>query len=643
MKILPKIDSPEELRQLNREALDILTQEIRQMLVEVIPSVGGHFASSLGVVELTVALHYVFDTPRDLLIWDVGHQAYVHKMLTGRREAMRTIRQYGGISGFLKRSESVYDVFGAGHASTSISAALGFATARDLRNENYRVVAIIGDGSLTGGLAYEGLNNAGQSGRDMLVILNDNNMSISPNVGAIAHYLNEIITNPLYQKIKNEVWDLTGKIPPFTEKIRSLARRAQESIKSFILPGMFFEDLGFRYFGPINGHNLDELLQMLNRIKNLPGPILLHVLTKKGKGYTKAEKNPEKYHGIKPATSTAPTTEKAQILSYTEIFGKTLTQLAERSEKVCAITAAMCDGTGLKPFAEKFPERFFDVGIAEEHAVTFAAGLAASGMRPVAAIYSTFLQRAFDQVIHDVALQRLPVIFALDRAGLVGEDGPTHHGAFDLSYLNPVPDLIISAPKNGRELRNLLYTALLQDRYPFAIRYPRDKAPDEIDFSGEFEEIPIGSWEVVNQGNDLLILAVGTMVAEALKALPLLREHQLNPTIVNCRFIKPLDEKLLEQLLAGHSTVYTVEENALEGGFGQKISAYLLQQGHHQTVSLYMKAIPDEFIEHGARDVLLDLAGLSAEKIAHWILETRHIKPVSEMTSKKKKSVKHRA
>ncbi len=374
---------------------------------------------------------------------------------------------------------------------------------------------------------------------------------------------------------------------------------------------------------------------MLNRIKNLPGPILLHVLTKKGKGFTQAEKNPEKYHGIKPTASSAPA-EKTQAYSYTEIFGKTLTRLAERSEKVCAITAAMCDGTGLKPFAEKFPGRFFDVGIAEGHAVTFAAGLAASGMRPVAAIYSTFLQRAFDQIIHDVALQRLPVIFALDRAGLVGEDGPTHHGAFDLSYLNTVPDLVISAPKDGRELRNLLYTALLQDRYPFAIRYPRDKSPDRIDFSDDFEEIPVGSWEVVHPGSDLLILAVGTMVNEALQALPLLREYRLDPTIVNCRFIKPLDEKMLELLLSTHSSVYTIEENAVEGGFGQKISAFLVRNEHHSAVSLHLKGIPDEFIEHGARNVLLDLAGLSAEKIAHWILETRHIKPVLEKGKKVK-------
>ncbi len=640
MEILSHIDYPEDLRKLNRNELKQLAEELRQYLLEIIPRVGGHFASSLGVVELTIALHYVYNTPRDLLIWDVGHQAYAHKVLTGRREALQNIRQLGGISGFLKREESPYDVFGAGHASTSISAALGFATARDLQGEDYKVVAVIGDGSLTGGLAYEGLNNAGQSRRNMLVILNDNNMSISPNVGAIANYLNAIITNPFYQKIKNQVWDLTAKIPPLTDKIRSLARKTQESIKSLILPGMFFEDLGFRYFGPVNGHDLDELLTTLKNIKDLPGPILLHVLTKKGKGYLEAEKYPHKYHGIKPITSAASSgTKKETFLSYTQIFGKTMIQLAEKTDRLCAITAAMSDGTGLSEFAEKFPERFFDVGIAEGHAVTFAAGLAANGMRPVAAIYSTFLQRAYDQIIHDVALQKLPVIFALDRGGLVGEDGPTHHGNFDLTYLNTVPDLILTAPKNGQELRDLLFTALTQDRYPFAIRYPRDKAPDLVDFQQDFQKIAIGSWEVVEEGKDVLILAVGAMVSESQRAARILQSQGIQPTIVNCRFIKPIDGGLLNQLLARHHFVFTIEENSIEGGFGSKIARFMKE--HHISLPLFTRGIPDEFIEHGPRHTLLEMCGLTSDKIAEWILEEINLtddKPISrQKTSRLRK------
>lgn len=621
MDLLSQINYPNDLKHLSIVELKQLASEIRNYLVEIIPSIGGHFASSLGVVELTVALHHVYNTPRDLLIWDVGHQAYVHKILTGRKEAIKHIRQFGGISGFCKRNESPYDVFGAGHASTSISAALGFATARDLKGEDYHVVAVIGDGSLTGGLAYEGLNNAGQSGRNMLVILNDNNMSISPNVGAIATYLNAIITNPLYQKIKNEVWDLTAKIPPFTQKIRSLARRTQDSIKTFILPGLFFEDLGFRYFGPVNGHDLNELTQILGRIKNLPGPKLLHVLTKKGKGYSEAEEHPDKYHGIKGSAQKKTKTPAKPVQSYTEVFGKSICRLAEKSKSVCAITAAMCDGTGLNEFRDRFPERFFDVGIAEGHALTFAAGLAASGIRPVVSIYSTFLQRGFDQIIHDIALQKLPVVMTLDRAGLVGEDGPTHHGTFDISYLNAIPHLIISAPKNGQELRDLLYTALLQDRQPFAIRYPRGQAPDVVDFDSGYREIPIGSWELVREGKNVLILAVGTMVEESLQAAKLLHRHHIDAAVVNCRFIKPLDENLLHELLPHYKDVFAVEENAVESGFGSKISTFVHQHGYADHLHLHIKGIPDRFIEHGDRRKLLELAGLSAEKIANWILE----------------------
>jgi 1-deoxy-D-xylulose-5-phosphate synthase len=623
MNILSKIQLPKDLKKLERSDLQSLCSDIRDYLVEIISTTGGHFASSLGVVELSVALHYCFDTPKDLLIWDVGHQAYAHKILTGRKEALKRIRQFGGISGFTKRSESPYDAFGTGHASTSISAALGLCTARDLKAENYRVVAIIGDGSLTGGLAYEGLNNAGQSGKNLLVILNDNNMSISPNVGAIAYYLNEIITNPLYQRIKNEVWDLTGKIPPITEKLRTIAKKTESSLKAIILPGTFFEDLGFRYFGPVNGHDLNELISYLNRIKDLTGPVLLHVLTKKGKGFLDAEINPEKYHGIKPLTpQTSSPLESPKLQSYTEVFGKSLVQLAEENPKICAITAAMCDGTGLNDFHARFSERFFDVGIAEEHAVTYAAGLAAGGFRPVVSIYSTFLQRSFDQIIHDVALQKLPVILVLDRGGLVGEDGPTHHGSFDLSYLNLIPELIIASPKNGQELRNLLYTATQQDENPFVIRYPRDLAPDIVDPKAGFEKIEIGSWEVIHPGENILILAVGSMVQESIKTLNQLKRHKLNPTLVNCRFIKPIDESLLQELLSKHRNIFTIEENSLQGGFGQKISSFLMTGGYAKKISLQQKGLPDKFITHGERSLLLDQVGLSASHIEQWIVST---------------------
>lgn len=620
MEILSTIHSPEDLRKLPKESLDQLAREIRDYLVKSIPSTGGHLVSSLGVVELTIALHYLYQTPRDLLIWDIGHQTYVHKILTGRQEALKTVHQNQGISGFPDRTESPHDVFGTGHASTSISAALGFAAARDLNGERHKVVSIIGDGSLTGGLAYEGLNNAGQSHRNLLVILNDNNMSISSNVGAIANYLNMIITNPFYEKVKAEVWDFTAKLPPLTEKIRSLVRRTQDSIKSFILPGLFFEDLGFRYFGPINGHNLDELLHILGRIKDLPGPIFLHVLTKKGKGYLDAEREPQKY-SVSVASRKTAHPENPSKPTYTEVFGRTITQLAEKSHQVCAITAAMGEDTGLSHFQKVFPERFFDVGIAEGHAVTFAAGMAAAGNRPAVAVYSTFFQRAFDQVLHDTAIQRLPVVFALDRSGVVAKDGPTHHGSFDISYLNLIPNLIVAAPKDGQELRNLLYTAYIQDRLPFTIRYPEDQSPEDVDFETDFREIPIGSWEVVHPGKGILILAAGTMVSVSLAAIPRLQKNGINPTVVNCRYIKPLDEKLLQELLQDYREVYTIEENALAGGFGQKIAAYAHTHRLAEHSHIYMKGIPDEFVAQGERNTLLEKLGLTARKIASWILK----------------------
>jgi 1-deoxy-D-xylulose-5-phosphate synthase len=451
--MLARIASPDDLRALPVNQLAQVCAELRSYIWETVNRVGGHLAPSLGVVELTVVLHYLFDTPRDRILWDVGHQGYGHKVLTGRREALRTIRQYGGISGFLKPKESPYDVFGAGHASTAISAALGVATARDLQGEKYRVVAVVGDGGMTGGLAYEGMNNAGVSGRNLILILNDNGMSISPNVGAISRYLTGVISHPFFNRMKADIWALTEKMPR-SQTLRQFVRRVEESLKTLFTPGMLFEDLGFRYFGPIDGHNLRELISVLEKVRDFEGPILVHVQTRKGKGYSMAEVDPQKYHGVKPVAAGSGKIEPARpVLAYTDVFAHALQELAAKEPRLLAVTAAMADGTGLLRFARAYPDRFFDVGIAEGHAVTFCAGLAMQGLRPVAAIYSTFLQRAFDQIVHDVALQHLPVVFCLDRAGLVGEDGPTHHGVFDLTYLGCIPGMVVAAPRNGRELR----------------------------------------------------------------------------------------------------------------------------------------------------------------------------------------------
>lgn len=620
-ELLSTINSPEDLKGLSVDELEKLCKEIREYFVEVITGIGGHFAPSLGVVELTVALHYVYDTPKDKLIWDVGHQGYVHKILTGRREALKTIRQYKGISGFLKRSESEFDVFGAGHASTSISAALGFVMARELKSTNHKVVAIIGDGALTGGLAYEALNNAGCLNKDILVILNDNQMSISPNVGAISKYLTEITTDPFYNKIKDEIWKLTGRMPFGKKRIRKFVRRVEESLKNLMVPGMFFEELGFRYFGPVHGHDLRELIPTLTRLKNIRGPIVLHVLTVKGKGVDYAEKDSCKFHAVSPPPKESTGDEKMppKPPSYNKVFTQALIELSEKEERIVAITAAMAEGTGLVNFQKKYPDRFFDVGIAEAHAVTFAAGLAAEGMRPVAAIYSTFLQRAYDQIIHDVAIQHLPVVFALDRAGLCGADGPTHHGAFDLSYLGLIPTMIVTAPKDGDELRNLLYTAFSQDEAPFAIRYPKDSCISLTD-GHKFQKLPIGSWEVLKEGRDLVMLAVGTMVTNALKAASQLEKSGYSVGVVNCRFIKPLDKNLLKQLVGKYEIILTIEENALSGGFGSQVAHYLLNNDINFRKIHYL-GIPDDFIEHGSRSILLENIGLSSEQISKKCIE----------------------
>ncbi|MCK4272043.1 1-deoxy-D-xylulose-5-phosphate synthase [bacterium] len=618
--ILDGINSPADLRKLSIPELVILSQEIREQIIAVVSEHGGHLAPSLGAVELAIALHYVFDTPRDKIIWDVGHQAYAHKLLTGRRDSFHTLRQYGGISGFCKRSESEYDVFDAGHASTSISSALGIACARDLAGEDFKVVAVIGDGSMTGGLAFEGLNNAGALGRDIIVVLNDNTMSISKNVGALSTYLTDLITNPLYNRLKGDIWQLTGKMARVGKRIRGLAGRMEESIKSFLVPGIFFEAFGFRYFGPIDGHNHTQLIKTLKQIKEFKGPILLHMLTKKGKGYKFAEQDASKFHGIGAFEKiNGMVTSSKKVPSYTQVFGETMVQLAARNKKVVVITAAMSIGTGLTTFGERFPDRFFDVGIAEQHAVTFAAGLACQGYRPVVAIYSTFLQRAFDQIVHDVALQKLPVVFAIDRGGIVGEDGPTHHGVLDLSMLREIPNIVIMAPRDENELKHMLKTAVCYDGGPVAIRYPRGSGVG-VPLKQRLKLIEIGKWEIVRQGSDAAILAVGSMVHPALKAAQKLSKKVVDVTVINSRYIKPLDDDMLRDVAGRYNHIVTVEENVLAGGFGAAVLEFLTTE-RLDKVKVTRLGLPDRFIEHGPKGLLLSKLGLDDRGIFSSVLK----------------------
>ncbi len=616
--ILDRINSPEELRALPEEVLPQLCAELRDYLVTIVSEVGGHLSSSLGTVELTVALHYTLDTPHDKIVWDVGHQAYIHKILTGRKEALRTIRQYGGISGFLKRSESPYDAYGAGHASTSLSAALGLAVARDLKGEKYRVAAVVGDGALTGGLCYEALNNAGANRRQFLAVLNDNNMSISPNVGAINRYLTNFTSTRLYQTFRSKVRDRLERMPRMGHRLSLLARRIEEAAKTVITPGALFESLGMNYYGPVDGHDVIQLVHALRNLRDAESPTLLHVLTVKGKGYGPAEEEPEGYHGVKPFCREEGiiTPEAPGKPAFQDAFGTVMCELARKDARVVGITAAMPTGTGIVPFANEFPNRFFDVGIAEEHAVVFAAGLAAQGSRPVCAIYSTFLQRAYDPIVHDVAIQELPVIFCMDRSGLAGEDGPTHHGAFDLSYLRHIPNIVVAAPKDGNELRDLLYTALGYEKGPFAVRYPKGAAePFEPGLAPKL--LPIGSWEVLREGGDLLLLAVGSMVPVALKAASRLAENGLSIEAVNARFVKPLDGAYLHKALARFGHVVTVEENAVEGGFGSAVLEWAHANGF--SPSCLNIGLPDRFVTHGARQKLLDEVGLTVDAVAEKI------------------------
>jgi len=618
-KLLDMIDSPADLKKINIDELDQLAGEIREMILDVVSANGGHLGANLGAVEFTIAMHYVFNSPADSMIFDVSHQVYTHKILTGRKNRFHTVRTADGLSGFANRSESEHDHFGAGHACTALSAALGLAAARDLQGEHNNVIAVVGDGSMTGGMTWEGLNQIGESGRDILVILNDNNMSISRNVGAISKYLTEILVDSPYNKLKAEIWKLTGHLPKH-EKLRKVVAAIEETVKGFMVPGIVFEKLGLRYFGPIDGHNIKLLVKTLEQVKKLPGPKLLHILTVKGKGYQFAESDSLRLHGVSKFDKlTGKSIGLKKSLPYTEVFGEMITRLGAINEKICAVTAAMSSGTGLTDFAAKYPDRFFDVGIAEQHGTTFSAGLAARGMKPFFAVYSTFLQRGYDQLLHDVALQKLPVVFCLDRGGLVGDDGPTHHGAFDISYLRSVPNIVIFAPKDGRELCDSLALAMTYGEGPMAIRYPRGSVPEEkIDFS--VRPLKLGSWEILRDGGDVAILAVGTMVYPSWKAADMLARDGINCRVINCRFIRPMDEAMLREVFEKFDRIVTVCENSLNGGFGEGILGWAAEADfsdrHIKTLG-----IPDRFIEHGNRDQLLGRLGLDSEGIAMSILE----------------------
>ncbi len=575
---------------------------------------GGHLAPSLGVVDLTVALHYCFDSPGDKIVWDVGHQAYAHKIITGRREGFENLRMKGGVSGFPRIDESEHDAFGTGHASTSISAALGLACARDLKGERYHVIAVIGDGALTGGMAFEGLNQAGHLKRDLIVILNDNKMSISTNVGALSQYLTRLISAPVYRRFEADVWELLGKVPSVGFKARGLARRIKESLKSLMVPGILFEELGFRYYGPVDGHNIEQLVSVLNHIKEFKGPQIVHVLTTKGKGYSHAENDSSRFHGIGSFDKKTGVLEKQSGLpSYTEVFGKTLVEIAAQRKDVVAITAAMPDGTGLTLFRDKYPDRFFDVGIAEQHGTTFAAALAMAGLKPVVAIYSTFLQRAFDQLVHDVALQNLNVAFAIDRGGLVGEDGPTHHGVLDLAYLGQIPNMVVMSPKDENELRHMIATMVEYKGGPIATRYPRDYGYG-VPCDEPLKVLEIGKAEVLRRGGDVALVGIGSMVMACVKAADLLASEGIKAWVINARFVKPLDASLISEIASSVALIVTAEENVVRGGFGSAVSEMLLERGIN--TPLVILGLPDRFVGHGRRYDLLKEMGISPEGIA---------------------------
>jgi len=601
---LRDIESPADIRQLSREQLTCLAEEIRQRIITTVSKNGGHLAPSLGVVELTLALHFVFNTPDDKLIWDVGHQTYAHKLITGRQNHFHTLRQYKGLSGFPKKEESEYDAFETGHAATSISAALGMTIAKDLKNCPDRAIAVIGDGSMTSGMAFEALNHAGDLNKKLIVILNDNEMSISPNVGAISSFLSRKLSGKTMRRVKNHLEERLQSLSNVGENILNVLKKSEESFKSFFTPGMLFEAFKFDYIGPIPGHELDDLIEALETVRdNLTGPVLVHVLTTKGKGYPPAENNPGRYHGLGPFdVETGEPVKSSTSISYTDVFGKTMVKMAASDTRVAAVSAAMVTGTGLADFARHYPERFFDVGIAEQHAVTFAAGLAAEGMRPVVAIYSSFFQRAVDQIIHDVCIPNLPVTLAIDRGGVVGDDGSTHHGVFDLSYLRYIPNMVIMTPKDEKELQNMLYTAIHHDG-PAAVRYPRGAGPG-AELAEDLQLLDIGSGELLHEGDDILLLPVGNRVSAALEALEGLAKVGINAAVINPRFIKPLDEELICSWATRTKRVLTIEDNARQGGFGSAILE-LFSRNRLYDVATCMLAHPDMFIEHGPQKILL--------------------------------------
>ena len=619
---LSKIRSPEDLKRFKPEDLQKVADECRAYLIDVVSENGGHFGSSLGVVEMSVALHYVYKTPHDKIIWDVGHQAYIHKILTGRKDQMHTNRKFNGLAGFPKMSESPHDAFGTGHASTSISAAAGMAAARDLSGSNEKIIAVIGDGSMTGGMAFEAMNHLGDSKSDVLVVLNDNQMAIAPSTGGLRNYLVNISLNKTYNRVRKFIWDSISLLNnDLGDAAKNAVHKIEDGIKAALTPGAFFEALGFRYFGPIDGHNTEQLVKALKEMHELPHPKLLHIITTKGKGFKPAEDNQSKWHASSGGfdTATGKSLKKpgeTQPPKYQDIFGSALTELADKDHRITGITAAMSSGTSLDLFQKAHPERFYDVGIAEQHAVTFAAGLAANGYKPFCAIYSTFLQRAYDQLIHDVALQKLPVVFAIDRAGLVGEDGPTHHGSFDLSYLRPVPNMVIMAPKDEQELRDMLSTAAKYREGPVAIRYPRGVCTGMPLRSG-FNTMEIGKGEIVREGSSIAVLAIGTMVQRSVEAARILEEEGIDALVANMRFLKPLDTVLLDSIAKQHDTIVVIEENSIIGGLGSAVSDHL--QKKCLTNNVMKIGLPDSFVTHGSMNDLYRLLKLDAENISRQI------------------------
>ena len=619
MSILKTIHSPADLKRLSPAQFPALCRELREQIIGAVSNVGGHLASNLGVVELTVALQYLLDTPKDKIVWDTSNQAYAHKLLTGRREQFHTLRQYGGLSGFCKREESVYDTFNAGHAGTGVSAAYGMVEARDQQGQKHKVVCVVGDGAMTAGMTLEGLHHAGGLGKDFIVVLNDNQMSISKNVGAISSYLNRTFTGEFYTKMREETGQLLRKIPHIGSDVAKLARRAEELAKGAILPGLLFEELGFRYVGPIDGHNFEHLLPTLENVLKMKGPVLLHVITKKGLGYEPAEKNPVWFHACPPfVRETGAPAKKAARPSYTQIAIDTLVKLAREDKRILAITAAMCEGTGLNAFEKEFPDRIYDVGIAEQHAVTFAAGLAAQGMRPVVAMYATFLQRAYDQVVHDVATQNLPVTFCIDRGGLVAEDGTTHHGAFDYAYLRHMPNMVVMAPKDENELQHMLKTSLQHDG-PASVRYPRGVSLG-VHMDAAPKVLPIGKGEVLRDGTDVAIIAVGVPVWQAVKAAEQLSQEGLSTAVINARFVKPLDHELIVGVAKRVRYVITVEEGCKMGGFGSAVLEALSDVGV-TGVTTKILGLPDWYIEQGPQDLLRERYGLTTEGIYRSVKE----------------------